>query len=155
MGNKTKIIGFLHEQYDSLVHYATTLRDIRTVGTGVFVVLVLLVSWSGAKAIQTNYRLQQDATRMSQENEVMRLKNANQELQNEYYTTSQYREITARQNFGLAAPGETVLLVSKETALAHTVPMPGKAGQAPLAKNKPFWQENFETWMDFFLHRQR
>lgn len=43
------------------------LRDTRTLGLLVFVVLVLLVSWSGIKSIQTNYELQRTIARLEQE----------------------------------------------------------------------------------------
>jgi hypothetical protein len=90
---------------------------------------------------------------LQQENEVRKLQNTNQKLQNNYYKTSQYLEVTARQNFGLGAPGETALLVPKDVALAHTVAMPIDETQPAPAKKKQFWQENFEAWMDFFFHR--
>lgn len=90
---------------------------------------------------------------MQQQNEVKKLQNETQKLENNYYTTSQYREVAARQNFGLASPGETVLLVPKETALANTVAVPESEDKEQPAKNKPFYQENFESWIDFFFHR--
>lgn len=139
---------------EKLNGYLVSLRDVRNVGALVFVVLVLLISWSGAKAIQTNYQLQQEVARLEQENDVKKLQNDNQKLQNEYYTTSQYREVTARQNFGLAAPGETVLVVPKDVALSHTVPMPESESKIPATAQRPFWQENFQAWVDFLLHRE-
>jgi len=151
--DKTKIHEALRHAEQRLKAYILTLRDVRNVGSLVFVVLVLLVSWSGVKAIQTNYRLQQEVTKLEQQNAVARLKNTNQVLQNDYFKTSQYREITARQNFGLAAPGETVWLVPKEVALAHVVPEPEVTEAKQKAKHKLFWQENFEAWIDFFFHR--
>lgn len=133
--------------------YILSMRDVRNVGSLAFVVLVLLISWSGAKAIETNYRLQQEVSRLQEQNEVKKLQNENQKLQNQYYKTSQYREITARQNFGLASPGETVLLVPKDVALSHTVPLPEQKKTTETAGKKPFYRKNFEAWIDFFLHR--
>lgn len=150
---KTKILDIWNQYEPPVRAYVLSLRDVRNVGALVFVVLVLLISWSGVKAIQTNYGLQRQVSRLQQENAVKKLQNDNQRLQNNYYTTSQYREVTARQNLGLAAPGETVLLVPKDVALAHTVPMPSEKTTSAPAKSKPFWQANFEAWMDFFLHR--
>ena len=91
---------------------------------------------------------------MQEQNEVKKLQNENQKLQNQYYKTSQYREITARQNFGLAAPGERVLLVPKEVALSHTVAMPDQNKSTENTIKKPFYRKNFEAWIDFFFHRQ-
>jgi hypothetical protein len=47
------------------------------------------------------------------------LQNENDDLKNAYYKSPQYLELSARQNFGLAAPGEKELLVPKAVALAH------------------------------------
>jgi hypothetical protein len=115
-----------------------------------------MVSWSGVKAIDANYGLQKQISRLDQENEVQRLSNENLRLQNGYYNTPQYLEIAARQEFGLAAPGETVLQVPRSVALAHTVDLPKLEPQtaAKDESKKPFYQKNFQAWMDFFLHRQ-
>lgn len=133
--------------------YVHSLRDVRNVGLLVFVIIVLLVSWSGIKTIQKNYTLQKQISQLQQENEVDTLQNTNLALRNEYYSTDQYLELAARQNFGLGAPGETELLVPKDVALAHTVKQPGTASVKTSVPNQPFWQRNFESWMDFFLHR--
>lgn len=90
---------------------------------------------------------------MQQQNNIASLENENLALRNAYFNTSQYLEVSARGNFGLAKPGETVLLVPKATALAHTVPQPSTEDTTILAKNLPFWQTNFRDWMNFFLHR--
>ena len=133
--------------------YLISLKDVRNLGLLVFVIIVLLISWSGIKTIQTNYGLQKQISALQQENQVGKLQNTNLALQNEYYGTDQYLELAARQNFGLGAPGETELLVPKDVALAHTVKQPGAASVKTSVPSQPFWQRNFESWMDFFLHR--
>ncbi|QQS20126.1 septum formation initiator family protein [Candidatus Saccharibacteria bacterium] len=149
----TKIANMVHTYQEPVKAYLLSMRDVRNVGTLAFVVLVLLISWSGVRAIETNYRLQQEVARMQEQNEVKKLQNENQKLENQYYTTPQYKEVTARQNLGLASPGETVLLVPKDVALAHTVIMPNERAKTSPAKKKPFYQKNFEAWIDFFFHR--
>jgi cell division protein FtsB len=133
--------------------YVLSLRDVRNVGLLVFTVIVLLISWSGVKSIQTNYGLQKQVARLSQENQVQTLANADLALQNRYLDTPQYLEVTARQNLGLGAAGETELLVPQSVALAHTVKQPGVSTVAPAVPKLPLWQRNFEAWMNFFLHR--
>lgn len=136
--------------------YALQFRDVRVLGLAVFGVLVLLVSWSGIKVIQTNYDLQKQIARLQQQNQIQELENTNLQLKNQYYKTNQYLELTARKQFGKAAPGEKVLLVSKSVALAHAAKLPNitsRSPQKPLV-NKPAYQRNFEAWMDFFLHRE-
>lgn len=131
------------------------LKDVRTVGLIIFGVVAVLVSWSTISAIQTNYGLQKQITAVKQQNDVLELQNKNQELANQYYGTNAYLELAARRQLGKAAPGETVLLVPKSVALAHTVDLPAvNKGQAAIsAAHKSVIQRNFQAWMDFFQHR--
>lgn len=130
-----------------------SLQDVRTLGLLVFLVMALLISWSGVKVIETNYRLQKDASQFRQENAVQELENRNLELENQYYETEEYLELEARKNFGLAAPGETILVVPKEVALANTVPEPAEIKEPDVEPVKPKSQQNFDAWIDFFFHR--
>ncbi len=135
--------------------YVQQLRDVRVLGLVLFGALVLLVSWSGIQVIQTNYELQKQISKLQQQNVVQQLENNNLKLRNEYFNTDQYLELSARKQFGKAAPGETVLLVPKSVALAHTTALTQTASkpQTTLTTHKPTYQRNFEAWMDFFLHR--
>lgn len=137
--------------------YYQQLHDLRVLALVGFVVIVLLISWSGVKTIDTNYGLQKQITELQQQNQLQQLTNANLQLANEYYDTPQYLEIAARENFGLAAPGETELIVPRSVALAHTInPLPS-ADQAQAGKTKakqPAYQRHFQAWMNFLLHRQ-
>jgi len=119
----------------------------------VFTIIVLLISWSGVKSIQTNYGLQKQIAKLQQQNQVQGLENTNLALRNQYYGTAQYLEISARQNLGLGAAGETELLVPNSVALAHTVKQPGAAAIASEVPKQPAWQRNFQAWINFFLHR--
>ena len=134
--------------------YFEQFHDVRAVGLALFGVIVLLVSWSGVKAIQTNYDLQKQISGLQQEVSVQQLQNNNLKLQNEYFNTNQYLELSARQNFGLGAPGETELLVPKSVALAHTVNLGNDNTATKASSKQPFYQRNFQAWIDFFFHRQ-
>jgi cell division protein FtsB len=142
-------------------HYATKiyalashLQDVRFAGLMLFVVIVLLISWSGVKVIQTNYQLQKQIAQLGQENSVQQLKDDNLKLQNEYYNTNQYLELSARQNFGLGLPGEKLLIVPKSVALAHTVNLTTNGTVVAATAKLPFYQENLQAWMRFFRHQQ-
>ena len=154
MFNKTNIRTKIEPYQAAVETYILSLRDIRNVGLLVFTVIVLLISWSGVKSIQANYGLQKQITSLQQQNQVSELENTNQAFQNQYYNTDQYLEVTARENLGLASPGETELLVPKNVALAHTVAQPQDAitGKSSVPK-EPVWQRNFQDWINFFLHR--
>lgn len=132
-------------------------RDVRFVGQVLFVGIVLMVSWSGVRIIETNYRIQQQIGRLQQQNQLRELENQNIALRNEYYQSTQFLDIAARKNFGLASPGETVLSVPDETALRFTTDLAAASSKdRPEQKTPkpPTYQQNVQAWMDFFLHRQ-
>lgn len=132
--------------------YLKGLRDVRMVGLLMFMVVVLLVTWSGIGVIQANYELQKKIANLEQSVDVRELENSNLELRNQYYETEQYLELQARRRFGLAAPGEKLYIVPEHVALAHSVepviPAPETVVERP---EKPFYQENFEAWIAFLF----
>ncbi len=122
-------------------------------GMLLFLVIALMVSWSSVKAIDTNYGLQKQISEIQQQNAVQQLANENQKLENEYFNTPQYLDIAARQDFGLALPGEKILLVPQTVAMTHTVMLPQDMAKPPsIPKSKPAYQRHFQAWMDFFFH---
>ena len=138
---------------EKIPYYLQRLTDISFLGQMVFVVLVLLISWSGIKTIQTNYSLQKKISALKQQNAVQKLQNDNLALQNQYFNSNQYLELQARQNFGLAAAGEQEIIVPKSVALSYTIDLP--SAKPPEAKApQPAYQQHFQSWVDFFLHRQ-
>jgi cell division protein FtsB len=153
MLDKTNIPKIFDPYVESVKTYVLSLRDVRNVGLLIFTVIVLLISWSGVKSIQTNYGLQKQVSQLQQENNVQSLENADLALQNNYYNTNQYVEIAARENLGLGTSGETELIVPQSVALAHTVKQPSVGVVASEVPKQPFYERNFEAWMDFFLHR--
>lgn len=134
-------------------YYLQRLDDVRFVGQVVFVVIVLLISWSGVKSIQTNYGLQKQISALKQQNDLQKMQNDNLALQNQYYNSNQYLELAARQNFGLAAPGEQEIIVPESVALAYTADLPNPS-KPDVKSAQPAYQRNFNSWIDFFLHRQ-
>ncbi len=130
-------------------------RDVRVAGLLGFLVIVLLISWSGVKVIQSNYGLQKQISELRQENNVQQLANNNLQLQNDYLNSNQYLELSARQNLGLGAPGETELLVPDSVALKHVLNLPSSSSSvaAPPAMHQSTIQRNLSAWIDFYLHR--
>jgi cell division protein FtsB len=130
-------------------------RDIRFNGFIVFGILVLLVSWSGVSVIETNFELQKQVSKLEQQNQVAELENNNLKLQNQYYNSDQYLELTARRQFGKGQPGEKLLLVPESVARKYTVDIPDTTKQADVTPTltKPLWQRNLESWINFFTHR--
>lgn len=141
---------YIAEAQKYLIDTAGRFRDIRFTGQVVFAVIVLLISWSGIKTIQTNYELQKQISALKQQNAVADLQNKNTAMQNEYYKTDDYLELSARRNFGLGKPGETELLVPESVALSYApeISAPTTATLEPDAQ-----ASNWQAWVNFFLNR--
>ena len=137
-----------------LIDYLVDLRDPRKAGQLVFVIIVLLISWSGVKAIQTNYALQKQISAIKQQNSLEQLQNNNLSLSNQYFNSDQYLELAARENFGLAASGEKELIVPLSVALTYTTDIPANPSNDASIGKGPVYQNNFQSWVNFFLHRQ-
>ncbi len=132
------------------------LTDMRFLGQVVFVIIVVLVSWSTSKAIQTNYELQKQVVALEQKTDVQKLKNENQKIKNQYLGTDEYLELAARRQLGKGAPGEKLVIIPKDTALKYTVASSIKSDdqvQQQAEDSKPFYQRNLEAWGRFFLRR--
>lgn len=137
-----------------IIAYIKELHDIRVLGVHIFVIVALLVTWSGVGVIQSNYQLQKKISELRQELELQKLENDTLRLRTQYYNTDQYLELTARRQFGLGAPGETLILVPESVALAHSLDLPDDQKTAENHKpEKPTYQQNFEAWMRFLFRR--
>lgn len=131
------------------------LTDVRNIGLYIFAVIVLAITWSGIKTVQTNYELQKQVSTLEQQNVVLELQNENTDLQNKYYQTNQYLELAARQYFGLAAPGEKVLLVSKDVAMKYVdSSLSVQTNSQTSADKRSKYAKNFQAWRDFLLGRR-
>ena len=62
--------------------FAERLRDVKFAGLMLFLITVLLISWSGVKSIQTNYELQKQISALQQQTQVEKLANSNLQLEN-------------------------------------------------------------------------
>jgi hypothetical protein len=94
---------------------------------------------------------------MQQENEVKRLENSNLELSNQYYETDQYLELAARKQYNKALPGEKLLIVPSSVALAHTkdIDLPDVENSSmPLEESGPWYERNFNAWMEFLFRKE-
>ena len=119
------------------------------------VIFILMFSWSAVKSIQANYNLQKQISELNQQNNLQKLQNDNLKLQNDYYNSDQYLELSARRNFGLASPGEKVIVVPKSVALSNVrdVKINEIANQG--TSKTTALQNNARSWLDFFLNRKQ
>ena len=131
--------------------FITNMSDIRFIGQIVLAIIILLASWSTVVAIQTNYELQQQISQLEQEVEINRLETQNLRLENQYLETDTFLELAARRQFGKAAPGEELLLVSKQVAKSYIVQTDTFDEGESIDEQKPDYQQNLEDWKNFFF----
>lgn len=136
-----------------IIEFVKSLSDLRVVGHVFFAVIVILISWSGVKAIGANYELQKKIVRLEQQVEISRLENDNIKLENKYLETNEFLELAARRQFGKAAAGETLYIVPKRVALAQVTPPPEEVAKA--SSKKPGYQQNLEAWSSFFFRKSQ
>lgn len=129
------------------------LSDLRFLGQIGFAIFILMISWSGIQSIQANYNLQKQITELNQQNDLMTMSNENLRLQNDYFKSNQYLELSARRNFGLAAPGEKVIVVPKSVALSAVSDIKIQDNNATSLAKKTVMQNNAKSWLDFFINR--
>ena len=146
---KTKIEHYVHQ----VTSFIQRFSDPSFVGQLVFVAIVLIVSWSGIKSIQSNYTLQKQIGALKQQNDVQQLENENVALQNNYYNSKQYLELSARQSFGLAAPGEKEVLVPESVAANYVTTLPDTPQSSATTTPTVVQPPNIQAWINFFLHR--
>lgn len=135
--------------------FVNNFRDVRFLGFLIFGILVILASWSGVRVIETNYELQKQISQLDQQNQVEQLQNSNLKLQNDYYNSDTYLELTARKQFSKAAPGEELLLVPKDVALAHAKQLPSDQQQVATTNSTTSskYQQNLQDWMNFLFRK--
>lgn len=145
----------MKQNKNAIINFFREFNDTRIYGLLAFGVVAILVTWSGIKVVQTNYELEKKISVNKQRNAVEQLENQNLKLKNKYYESSQYLELSARRQFGKAAPGEKLYTVPENVALANTIE-PAKTTQQttekPVAK-KSTHAQNFSDWMDFLFKR--
>jgi cell division protein FtsB len=137
---------------------AKMIFDVRNIVLYVFSIIAIAITWSGVRTVQTNYELQKKVAELRQQNDVTKLENENMDLQNKYFETDEYLEIAARQNLGLAAPGEKALIVPREVAMKYIDPTLSKDSSAEtnnkIVDNRSRFTKNLEDWRDFLLGRK-
>lgn len=112
---------------------------------GVLIIVGVAVFWLGFMTItidvmNRNYRLQRQVDQGVLDNQVIEIQNENLRLEQAYYKTNEYLELSARALLGKALPGEHLVLL-KRAEVADT--NQGKT-------NQQFEQRsNLDQWLDF------
>lgn len=120
-------------------------RFAKLASPGMLIIVGVAVFWLGFMTItidvmNRNYRLQRQVDQGVLDNQVIEIQNENLRLEQAYYKTNEYLELSARALLGKALPGEHLVLL-KRAEVADT--NQGKT-------NQQFEQRsNLDQWLDF------
>ena len=119
----------------------------------VMVVALLIAAswaWGSISIMQTNFDAQKVVDDQKRQLELTQLQVDTLQYQQNYYNSDEYKDLAAREDLGLASPGEKELILPPNSAKAKqednvdaqqqlTQPTVGSA------------QNNFDQWMGFLL----
>ena len=102
--------------------------------------------------MQTNFAAQKMVDSQKRELDLMQLEVDTLQYQQNYYKSDEYKDLAARTNLGLAAPGEKVLLLPKNSpAVVMADKESEKKSLAPSTRATTPASSNFDQWINFFL----
>ena len=111
------------------------------------IALVIAASWAwgSVSVMQRNFTLQRNLEDLKRQQTLAELEVKTLQYQGAYYKSPEYQELTAREHFGLALPGEKLLVLPPNSKAATD----GAASKdvTPVAAVPK--QSNFQQWLDF------
>ena len=122
-------------------------NDYMNVNNVVIIVALMIAAgfvWGSLNVMQRNYKLQKELDDKARELLVVRLDNENAQLEQRYYNTSEYKELSVREKLGLAENGESVLILPKNSDEAKNADEELEISAIEIPK-----RSNFEQWLDF------
>ena len=117
-----------------------------TLNNVVLIIALLLAlswAWSTINVLSKNYDLERQVEQARLDTEIMKLQNENLGLEQTYYKTNEYLELSARKLLNKAQPGEHLVILPRVETTSTTptaVPVVEKS--------------NFEQWIDFLFGRR-
>jgi cell division protein FtsB len=103
--------------------------------------------WGSLQMMQRNFTLQKGLDEASRQLIVAQLDTDNAKLEQKYYQTDEYKELAARQQLGLASPGESVLILPPNSPAV--IAADNAAAASTTVKTVPI--SNFSQWMNFLF----
>ncbi len=119
-----------------------------TVSRLVLMVVIAAVAVWMAMVIQVlnnNYKLQRQVDNAKLDSQMLELENQNLRLEQLYYRTDEYMELSARSLLGKALPGEHLVVLPR---VSH-------ASKAKRSGNAVATKSNFDQWLDFLFGQNR
>jgi cell division protein FtsB len=103
--------------------------------------------WGSLGVMQRNYVLQKQVDDKQQQLLVAELDTETAQLQQRYYQTNEYQELAARQDLGLASPGESVLILPPNSQAA--IDADNATAKSAVVAGPPIG--NLGQWMNFLF----
>lgn len=100
--------------------------------------------WGTVGTLSRNFELQQEVDQLDAKIELAKLQNQNLSFQKNYYASSEYLELSARELLGKVAPGERVLILPDSSQIKDKADVP----QISIPASE---RGNFSQWMQFFF----
>lgn len=95
-----------------------------------------------------NYNIEKYIAQFERSNQELTLENEQLQSQFDYFTSTQYQEKIAKQNFGLAQPGEKVIVIMEEDLVPDSEKF--KASQNAEKIDYFVSLSNFRKWIYFY-----
>lgn len=141
-------MNFYH-RYRRLAYYVKhRYMTLNNVVIAIAAVVAIAWAWGSVSMMQRNYQLQRRVDDKQRELTITELEVQTLEYQKRYYASAEYQELSARENLGLANPGEKVLNLPPNTDWAKNYDNTSSTQTASTARVKP---SNPEQWIDFLL----
>lgn len=127
-----------------IIHHLRHYMTLNNAVLGLAIVVVLGWLWGTVGSLQKNFALQEQVDDLDQQIQIAEIENANLDFARQYYASTEYLELRARERLGKAFPGEHVILLPP-TSSEPTVASPAATAQ-PVED-----VTNFKQWMRFFF----
>jgi len=113
------------------------------------VALIIAASWAwgSMSVMQRNFTLQRNLEDKKRQQTLAQLEVETLKYQSAYYKSTEYQELTAREHYGLALPGEKLLVLPPNSPAAMAPEAKPATTSQATPDEKP---TNFQAWMDFF-----
>ena len=103
-------------------------------------------AWGSVNVMQRNYALQAELDSKQQQSQVADLEAQTLQFEQKYYQSDEYKELEVRKRLGLAAPGEHVVLLPKNSPAVIK-----SDEQVSPSTVKLIETSKFQQWMNFLF----
>lgn len=116
--------------------------SVANAGTVFVIILVIAYVAFTIDALNRNYNLQHQVDQGELDNQVSEIQNENLKLEQSYYKTDEYLEVSARSLLGKAKPGEHLVILPKVES--------GQT-QSKSTSSQVTAKSNVDQWIEFLL----